>query len=143
VAAIGAAAAGGTVVAGMARAVAITAAGMVDPTAVAAHGAAVARGDAGVEAGVRCLCVVVSDPAMRKPKRICVKTDHQNKNGVVISHNAVCQTIYCLNSLGWLMGLNSHPFTSSLILKEKSSSNYTGFAEKVLHQVLHLLPHHG
>jgi hypothetical protein len=110
----------------MAGAVAITAAGMVDPTVVAAHGAAVARGDVGVEAGVRCLCVVVSDPAMRKPKRICVKTDRQNKNGVVISHNAVCQTIYCLNSLGWLMGLE--PTTTGITILVRHLIKSTGYA---------------
>jgi Glyoxalase superfamily protein len=52
--------------------------------------------------------------------RGCVeRSAGQNKNGVVISHNAVCKTIYNLNSLGWLMGLE--PTTTGITILDSTN----------------------
>lgn len=60
---------------------------------------------------------MLNDENVLRPSRDVLQ--RPNKNGVVISHNAVSPNFYCLNSLGWLMGLE--PTTTGITILDSTN----------------------
>jgi hypothetical protein len=91
---------------------------MVDRTAAVRGAAAADKAGTGANPNKRCLPAGAIN-ASELPGSPGSKWPGQNKNGVVIAHNAVCKTIYCLNSLGWLMGLE--PTTTGITILDSTN----------------------